>query len=208
MTRSLRLGVTGNIACGKSTVMAMLTVLGVGTIDADAVYHELIVPQAPLWLVLRDRFGPGIVAPDGTIDRRALGGIVFADSAAMADLDALTHPPVIAEIERRAALLPQPVVAVDAVKLIESGHADGYDAVWLVTCDPAQQIARLMARNGLDRADAARRVGSQPPSGPKLARADQVIDNSGDLAATRDQVERAWRVLCDLVRRPISKSTS
>jgi dephospho-CoA kinase len=190
--RPFVIGVTGDIACGKSTVMGMLADLGAATIDADAVYHELIAPGMPLLAALRGRFGPGVVAADGGLDRRALGAIVFGDAVALADLDRLTHPAVIAEIRRRLAASTAPIVAVDAVKLIESGLAADCDEVWIVTCDPTQQVARLMARNGLTAEAAARRVAALPPLAPKLAAADVVIDNSGDLAATRRQVEAAF----------------
>ena len=193
--RPFVIGLTGNIACGKSTVLRLLAGLGAETIDADAVYHELIAPEAPLWRALRDRFGDSIVAPDGSIDRRALGGIVFADPAALADLDALTHPAVVAEIRRRIAMSESAVVAVDAVKLIESGLDATCDRVWIVTCGREQQIARLMARNGWSREEAERRVDAQPPLTPKLARADLVIDNRGAPEETRCQVEPAWDAL-------------
>ena len=189
------LGVTGNIAAGKSTVVRMLAEFGAEVIDADAVYHGLIVPDAPLWQALRDRFGDRILAPDRRIDRRALGGIVFADAAALADLDALTHPTVLAAIDAQVAASTATVVVIDAVKLIESGHADACDHVWLVVSEPARQVERLMRRNGLTRAEAERRVEAQPPLGPKLARADTVIDNNGTIDELHAQVEAAWRAL-------------
>lgn len=186
------IGLTGDIACGKSTVLRMLADLGVETIDADAVYHDLIVPEAPLWRALRDRFGDRIVASDGTIDRRTLGAIVFADPAALADLDRLTHPAIVADVRGRITTSASPVVAVDAVKLIESGLDADCDQVWIVTCERGQQIARLMNRGRLSRDEAERRVDAQPLLAPKLARADVVIDNSGPIDETRRQVERAW----------------
>lgn len=189
------LGLTGDIACGKSTVLRMLSDLGAATIDADAVYHELIVPDAPLWTRLRDRYGDPILDAEQNIDRRALGAMVFADPAELAWLDEVTHPPVLATIRERIASADRKIVAVDAVKLIESGFADECDRVWIVVCDAEQQMARLMARNHLSEDDARRRVSAQPPLGDKLARADAVIDNSGPIAATRAQVERAWRLL-------------
>jgi dephospho-CoA kinase len=202
----LVVGVTGNIASGKSTVLAMLGERGAQTIDADAVYHRLIAPGLPLWSALRDRFGPGIIGPEGTIDRGALGKIVFGDPAALADLDALTHPAVIAAIDAEVAASDAAVVAIGAVKLIESGHADHCDRVWLVTCDPEEQVARLMRRNGLSREDAQQRVAAQPPLAPKLLRADAVIDNSGDLASTREQVDAAWSRLRDTSGRAMDAS--
>ncbi len=195
MNRPFVLGLTGNIASGKSTVLAMLTELGAVPLDADAVYHELIVPGAPLWRAIRDRFGETIVAPGGAIDRRALGALVFADSAALADLDALTHPAVVAAVRDRLAGLDGGIAVVDAVKLIESGMAQDCDRVWLVVSEPDQQVERLMRRNGLSRDEAERRVAAQPPLAPKLPLVDAVIDNSGTLEATRAQVEAAWRAL-------------
>ena len=195
MNRPFVLGLTGNIASGKSTVLAMLTELGAVPLDADAVYHELIVPGAPLWRAIRNRFGERIVAPGGAIDRRALGALVFADSAALADLDALTHPAVIAAVRDRLADLDGGIAVVDAVKLIESGMAQDCDRVWLVVSEPDQQVERLMRRNGLSRAEAERRVAAQPPLAPKLPLVDAVIDNSGTVEATRAQVDANWRAL-------------
>jgi dephospho-CoA kinase len=193
--RPFVIGVTGNIACGKSTVLRLLAERGAETIDADAVYHGLIRPGAALWRALRDRFGEGVVAPDGTIDRRALGAVVFSDRAALAELDALTHPAVVAEIRSTIARSDAEVLAIDAVKLIESGLGAVCDQIWIVTCRPEQQVARLMARNGLAREEAVRRVSAQPEIAAKLARADVVIDNGGSIEETRFQVEAAWAEL-------------
>lgn len=189
------LGLTGNIACGKSTVLGLLAQLGAVTIDADRVYHELIGADAPLRAALVRRFGPTIVREDRSIDRRALAAIVFGDPTALAELDRITHPPIVAELRRRVRQSSSPLVAVDAVKLVESGFADECDAVWVVTCHPEQQIARLRARNGFTEREAAERVAAQPPAGATLDRADVLIANDGDLAATRQQVERALRSL-------------
>lgn len=189
--RPFVIGVTGNIACGKSTVMRCLGERGAQLVDADKVYHELIAPQLPLWSALRDRFGEGIVAADGTIDRRALGAIVFSDTTALADLDRITHPAVIEAIRERIDSETTPMLAVDAVKLIESGMAPLCDAVWLVTCTRDRQIARLMARNNLTEAEAIRRVDAQPPVDAKRNLVDTVIDNSGSIAETCRQVDYA-----------------
>ena len=186
------IGVTGNIACGKSTVLKMLADLGAATIDADLVYHDLIQPGLPLHRTLVERFGPGIVAADGTIDRRRLGAMVFADPEALADLDRITHPPVVAELHRRIAAASAPVVAVDAVKLVEGRFSQFCNRLWVVVCHPKRQIERLIKRNGFTPEEAARRVAAQPPLGEKLTLADAVIDNSGDLPATEAQVLAAW----------------
>lgn len=193
--RPFVIGVTGNIACGKSLVLGLLHDLGAETIDADRLYHGLIAPETPLWQALRGRFGERIIAPSGEIDRRALGSIVFSDPAALADLDRITHPAVIAAVDDLIAASEADVVAVDAVKLVQSGMADRCDRVWLVECEPDYQLTRLMARNGLDEAEARRRIGSQPELTPVRERSDLIIDNSGDVAETRRQVECAWREL-------------
>jgi dephospho-CoA kinase len=186
------IGVTGNIASGKSAVMARLAELGAATIDADDVYHALIRPGTPLNRELRAEFGDAIARPDGTIDRATLGRIVFADPAALATLDALTHPPVEAALRDLIAASEASILAVDAVKLVEAGFDRGCDEVWLVIADREQQIDRLVRRNDLNVEDATLRVDAQPPLGPKLDRADVVIDNRASIAATRAQVDRAW----------------
>lgn len=189
------LGVTGNIASGKSTVSGLLAELGATVIDSDLVYRELVGAGQPLLAVLADRFGPNIVAADGSLDRAALGSVVFADPAALAELDRLTHPAVIAEVDARVERVEGGVVVLDAVKLVESGHADRCDAVWVVVADPEVQVRRLMQRNELPEQEARRRVESQPPLRTKLARADLVIDNNGTREDTREQVVQAWNRL-------------
>jgi len=169
----------------------MLREAGAETIDADAVYAALAVPGSPLLRAISERFGPSVVAPDGSLNRRGLAAIVFADPAALADLDRIVRGPVVAEILRRASDASSPVVVIDAVKLIESGLADRCDEVWVVACRPDTQLSRLMARNRLDRDGALRRIESQAPVAEKLARADRAIDNDGELAATQVQVDQA-----------------
>ena len=186
------LGITGNIATGKSTVVQMLVSKGAHHIDADAVYHELIQPGKPLVQELANQFGRGILNKDGSLNRRALGDIVFYDPGKLAQLDALTHPAVIAESDRRALAISDGVVILDAVKLIESGHAEVCDAVWVITAPQDAQVERLMRRNRLDDSEAWARVEAQPPLGPKLARADVVISNDGSLDDLRRQVDAAW----------------
>ena len=194
--RPYLIGLTGNIACGKSTVLAQLAELGAEPIDADRLVHELMTPGEPVWAAIRDQFGPGVLTPAGTIDRRALGTIVFGDPAALARLEAITHPSVRARIAERvadAAARGTPVVVIDAIKLLEGGLADQCDEVWVVTCRPEQQLARLMARNGFDEAEARQRIEAQTPQAAKMARADVVIDNSRTCEETRAQVAVAWR---------------
>ena len=186
------IGVTGGIASGKSTVVGMLRDLGAEAIDADLIYHGLVAPGSALLSDIASRFGPEVIAPDGSLDRKALGNIVFADPASLTDLDRITHPAVIAAIDDLVAASASPVVTVDAVKLIESGHAAHCDSVWLVDCPPEQQVERLVTNRGLDRSEAERRVASRVWT-PDLARhVDVTIDNGTGLATTRQQVAAAW----------------
>ncbi len=189
------IGVTGNIACGKSTVLARLAERGAETIDADRVVHALMEPGEPVWEAVRREFGPGVITADGRIDRRALGAIVFADPAQLQRLEELTHPAVrvrIVALVEAAAQRGKRVLVVDAIKLYEGGLADYCDETWVVICAPEQQLARLMARNGFSEAEARQRIAAQPPQAEKIARADVAIDNSGTLDATRAQVDAAW----------------
>ena len=199
--RPYLIGLTGNIACGKSTVLAQLAGYGAEVIDADRVVHELQRPGQPVWAAIREAFGAGVLAPDGTLDRRALGAIVFADPAALARLEALTHPAVREWIEARVAASRAAAVVIDAIKLLESGLADGCDEVWVVTCPPEQQLARLMARNGFAEEEARRRIAAQPPQAEKVARADLVLTNDGTLEELRARVAAAWAAL------PIGRDT-
>jgi dephospho-CoA kinase len=186
------IGLTGNIACGKSTVRGMLAEHGAATLDADALVHELYLPGDPVFRAVVDAFGAEIVAADGTLDRRALGRKVFGDPAALARLEGLTHPAVIERTWRWVGQQTTPVVVVDAVKLIEAGIVDGCDALWVVTCPLGEERRRLMTRPGMTDAEADRRLGAQAPEAEKVARADVVIDNGGSLDSTRAQIARAW----------------
>ncbi len=190
--RPLLIGLTGNIATGKSTVARMLADLGAETIDADEVAHEVMRAGSPVHTQIVAAFGPEVLAPDGEIDRKRLGAIVFADAAALARLEALVHPAVIAEVGRRIAASTAPAVVVEAIKLIESGMAAGCDSVWVTVCRQEQQIRRLMAGRKMSRAEARQRVQAQPPQEAKIARADVVIDTGETLAQTRAQVWAAW----------------
>jgi dephospho-CoA kinase len=198
MKRPFVIGVTGGIATGKSSILELLAKRGVETIDADAVYHAMISPGGPLVAPLAARFGADMVAEDGSIDRRALAGIVFADREALADLDAITHPAVIEAIRARIATSSARIVAVDAVKLIESGLAEICDSVWLVVCDPLIQRERLMRRNGLTGDEADLRLAAQPDDASRRARANVAIDNSGTREDLERQVTKHWQLVKQL----------
>lgn len=186
------IGLTGNIACGKSLVLRRLAELGAQTIDADRVVHELQRPGEPVYVAIREAFGDAMVAPDGRIDRRALGALVFSDPQALARLEALIHPAVRVRIEAEIVRSTANVVVIDAIKLFEGGLAAQCHENWVVTCAPEQQLARLMARDGYDVDEARRRIEAQAPSACKVARADVVIDNSADAETTCAQVDAAW----------------
>jgi dephospho-CoA kinase len=200
------IGLTGNIACGKSTVLAMLSALGARTIDADRVTYRLQQPGTQVYQQIVAAFGPQVAAgPNGPLDRRRLGELVFGDAAALARLERIVHPAVHRELRAWLAEVASstghgtreqprssPVAVIDAIKLLESGWKTEADAIWVVTCPLEQQIERLMTTRGLSRAEAERRIAAQPPQAEKLAQADVVIDNSGSQAGTRAQVEAAW----------------
>jgi dephospho-CoA kinase len=193
MNRPYRIGLTGNIACGKSTVLQELERLGAAVLDADAVAHQTMQPGTPVHTAIIAAFGPDILASDGQIDRGALGGIVFRDPAALAQLEAIIHPAVVAYTEEWLAGLTAEVAVIDAIKLIEAGIADQCDEVWVVTCPVEEQVRRLRVYRGLSEEEAWTRIRAQPPQEEKVARADVVIDNSGPVSRTRAQVQAAWQ---------------
>ena len=189
------IGLTGPIASGKSTIAEMLRQRGAEVIDADHVYRCLLAPGSTLWKRVVERFGPAIVGPDGDIDRAALADIVFADPQALADLDRITHPAVIAEIRDRIAQTSSPLVVLEAVKLVQSGLASDVDALWFISADPETRLRRLMSRSGIDEQQARVRIAAAPSTVPTGVEVDTIIDTSGDLASTMSAVDDAWRAL-------------
>ncbi|HLE89475.1 MAG TPA: dephospho-CoA kinase [Candidatus Limnocylindria bacterium] len=179
------IGLTGNIGCGKSTVAGMLRDLGVVVIDADAVARQVRQTDAAARRAIEERFG--------TLDAATLGSIVFADRAALADLEAIVHPPVRGEIRARLAELEAAgaeAACIEAIKLLESPLHDRCDATWVVRCEPRDALERLAAR-GLDASAVAARLANQSSQEAKVAAADVVIDGSASLAETRRQVAAA-----------------
>jgi dephospho-CoA kinase len=189
------IGVTGPIASGKSTVAELLRQRGADVIDADRVYRSLLQPGSGLWRQIVARFGPEIVGPDGEINRAALGGVVFADPEALADLDRITHPAVVAEVRTRIARSTAPFVVLEAIKLVQSGLASDVDALWFVTADPETRRHRLMSRSGMDEASARARIAAAPDTVPEGVDVDVTIDNSGDLLSTSAAIDEAWRAV-------------
>jgi dephospho-CoA kinase len=163
-----RVGLTGGLAAGKSTVASFFRELGAFHVDADLIAHALLAPGGAAVREVVARFGESIVGADGAVDRKALAAVVFADPRALADLNAIVHPKVRAEIARRIAdeesnAAASPVALVDAALLVESGIHRDLDALIVVACTEATQVARAVARGGLTEAEARARVAAQAP---------------------------------------------
>lgn len=192
------IGLTGSIASGKSTVTRVLRELGAVVVDADAIVHQLQQPGTPVTEAIGREFGPGVIRPDGSLDRAALGAIVFADPTRRKALEGIVHPAVREriwqEVERCRAE-GRPAVVLDIPLLFESGWDRLVDEVWVVYVDRESQKARLMARDGLSPEEAERRMAAQMDLEVKRDRAHRVIDNRGSEHQTREQVRQAWEGL-------------
>jgi len=188
----LRLGLTGGIASGKSAVAAMLREMGFAVLDADSLAHRLIKPGLPAYNDVLQEFGPGVVAPDGRVDRPKLSAIVFADRARLDRLNAIVHPRVAEVVFRQFEEWQRggtrDAAFVEAALLIESGIHKKLDGLVVAWCAPEQQLKRLLAR-GLSETEARRRIAAQLPVEEKLRLATEKIDCSGSLEETRRQVE-------------------
>ncbi|MBI3925243.1 MAG: dephospho-CoA kinase [Armatimonadetes bacterium] len=190
----LVIGLTGGIATGKTTVAEFLGELGAALVDADVVSRDLMRPGCPVYAEVVRSFGQDIVSAGREIDRELLGRRVFADPTLLERLNAITHPAIWAELDRRVAESSRrsSVTVLVAPLLLEHGAAERVDQVWVVWVPPEVQEERLTGRDHRRREDARARIASQMPLEEKVALADVVIDNSADRAATRDQVRRAW----------------
>lgn len=188
-------GLTGGIGSGKSTVSALLAERGAVVVDADAVTRDLQRPGTPVFAAMVERFGPGIVAADGTLDRPAVADIVFNDPDALADLNAIVHPAVGAEIVARMEALAatDEVVVLDVPLLVESAKAYPVGGLIVVDVDPEVAVRRLVEHRGMREADVRARMARQASREQRLARADLVIDNSGTPDDLRRQVDDAWQ---------------
>ncbi|PYP85823.1 MAG: dephospho-CoA kinase [Candidatus Angelobacter sp. Gp1-AA117] len=198
----LRVGLTGGIACGKSTVAKMFSELGVHVVQSDQTAHELYRPGEPVYQEIVKRFGREVVKPDGEIDRPRLAAAAFGQNR-IEELNRIVHPAV---IERQAEWMceiaarePHAIVMVEAALIFEAGTNGRFEKVMVVTCRPEQKVQRFAARTGLDesvaRAEVERRAKAQIPDEEKARRADYVIDNSGSLEETRRQVRNIFEVL-------------
>lgn len=189
------IGLTGNIATGKSLVLRMLKELGADTLNADGLVHVLMRRGSLLYDKIVAEFGRYTLDEDFEIDRGKLGNIVFCDSQALAHLDSITHPTVRREAEKWIGEAKSDVVAIEAIKLIESGMAENCDAVWVVIASEDVQIKRLMTKRKMSRSQAMLRIEAQSPQEEKVALADVVIDNSGDVMVTWKAVKRHFAAI-------------
>ena len=189
----LLIGLTGGIGSGKSTVSLLLAERGAVVIDADAITRDVQQPGGPVLAAMVERFGPGILDAAGTLDRQAVADIVFHDPEALADLSAIVHPAVGAEIGRQLAEAAETddVVVLDVPLLVESGR-DDMAALVVVDVDPEIAVRRLVEHRGMREDDARARMARQVTREERLARADLVIDNSGTLADLEQAVAAAW----------------
>jgi dephospho-CoA kinase len=192
------IGLTGNIACGKTSVGQMLLELGAERyIDADAVVHHLYEGGQPIALQVQEAFGPTVIAADGSVDRKALGAVVFQNPEAMQRLERIVHPAVgTALMQELATVSASGIAIIDAVKLLEGGSGALCQSKWLVICPEEQERARLMARNHMSEEEASARIRAQPSIAARLPLVDEVIDNGGSLEETRRQVAAAFERFC------------
>ncbi len=189
------IGLTGGIATGKSTVASMLAARGAAVVDADAIAREVLLPGAPAFAEVVERFGSAVLDERGAIDRPALGAIVFAEPGLRVQLEEITHPRINALMQERIVEWLQsaaPLVVADIPLLFEGGRGDAFEGTMLVYARPGTQLLRIRERDGLDDLAAQRRLVAQLPIDEKRARATWVIDNDGSRESTADQVYRWW----------------
>ncbi len=186
----LRIGLTGGIASGKSTVAGLFGALGIPVIDTDQIAREVVAPGSPVLAAIVARFGAQVLRPDGSLDRRALRERIFTDPGARRDLEALTHPAIEAATAARSAAAGGPYQLIAVPLLAEKGLKSRYDRVLVVDCEPALQRARLMVRDGSTPAQAEAILTAQASREQRLAIADDVITNAADITALARQVEQ------------------
>jgi dephospho-CoA kinase len=192
----LRVGLTGGIGSGKSTVSRRLAELGAVVIDSDVLAREVVQPGTPGYAAVVSAFGPGVVGPDGALDRAALARIVFADSELLAVLNGIVHPLVRARADSIAASAPDDAIVVqDVPLLVESGLADAYDLVVVVDAPEEDRVSRIVQDRAMSAEQVRDRIAVQADRQQRLAAADFVVDNSGTRSALLAQVDRLWAEL-------------
>ncbi len=198
VTQPKVIGLTGNIATGKSTVLAYLAAKGAHVVDADKLAHRAMQPDGPAFPLILAEFGDDILAADGTIDRPALGRVVFADPSALARLEAILHPQVYELAKQEIASTSAPVVILEAIKLLESGWTIRLcDQVWVITSPMDAQLQRLADTRNMPADEANRRLAAQSAQEAKMAQADHIIRNDGSLADLYTQLDALWQQLAD-----------
>lgn len=208
----LRIGLTGGIGTGKSTVATMLAARGAAVVDADEIAREVVAPGGPAYDAVVERFGRKVVSGDGTVDRVALASIVFSDPAALDDLNSITHPVIGAMMLARLVSLDgpdgatgagAPGVALVVIPLLRPAHVDalGLARVVVVDCPTEVAVERLVEARGMDEADARARIAAQPSREERLAIADYVVDNGSTLAHVAAEVDALWEWLVGRARR-------
>ena len=198
----LTIGLTGGIACGKSTASAHLARLGAHRIDADELARDVVFPGRPALAEIAASFGSGLIRPDGTLDRKALARIVFSDNSRLERLNRIIHPYIFEEESRQIAALAGKsddpadlTIVVDAALLIETGRHAAYDLVLVAYCPERIQLQRLKARDGFSRDQARQRILRQTPQMEKVDYADFVISTSGSKAETKRHIEHLWKII-------------
>lgn len=186
------IGLTGNIAVGKSVVRQMLQHLGAYTIDADGLTHQAMAPGAPAYLPIVEMFGRFVLNDDGTVNRSILGSIVFSFPEALTKLEKIVHPVVQQAIQTLVSRAKQRVIVIEAIKLLESDLLNLVDAVWVVDASPETQLKRLTEKRKLSEDEARKRIIAQRPQADKIARANVIIMNDGNVEDTWKQVQAAW----------------
>ena len=204
----IRVGLTGGIACGKSTIAKMFADLGAYVVQSDQIAHELYRKGEPVYAEVVKRFGISIVKPNGEIDRAKLGAIAFGENR-VEELNQIVHPAVIQHQSRWifdvASKEPDAIAMIEAALIFEAGTNTRFEKMIVVTCDPEQKVARFAKRAGIDevaaRAEVERRTKAQWPDEDKVKRADYVIDNSGPLDQTQAQVRKIFTELKTLAQK-------
>ena len=185
----MRVGLTGGVASGKSTVAALLRELGAVVVDSDVLAREVVEPGTPGLAAVVEAFGPDVLTADGALDRPALGAVVFGDEAARRRLEAILHPLIRARAAELEAAAPEGTVVVhDIPLLVETGQADRFDAVLVVDVPVETQVGRMVRDRGMTREDALARVAAQADREQRLAAATHVVDNTGTREDLRDRV--------------------
>lgn len=193
----IRVGLTGGIGTGKSYCLARFAELGAAVIDADRLAREAVAPGSAGLDAIVKRFGTGVLQPDGSLDRAGLARVIFSEAAARADLEAIVHPEVYRRIRAWVADLPAGtrVAIADVPLLFETGHQYDFDRVIVCACEPAEQVRRIRARDGLSESEARARIAAQWPIEAKVARADYVIRTDGSHSETDGDVRRVFESL-------------